>query len=410
MGGVETSRSESRATVEPFVGISATGRRMSFSLDASLVATVSSESDESDVSPRLAAASSVFASNNRFQFDSGASIQQRTVNSPFLEADTVLDSSSTERVVTLSAGPRYEQRFDRTLVGASYTVGTTSSSETDNSSSVVQAAAVQVAHLLPNPRWLVGTRIETQHTAFDSAPSALSQTLRVITRYELRNNLTGQVTLGRDLIDVDNAETDIEDTLWAVGVNWLIGRQVVVDASYAERTFGRQPNIAIAFNGRRSSVALSWTRSLGLSAVADNIEFGFDSAAVEGNGLEAGDESGQATDSGDTVADADTSDVSFLPLFQESRNINEIVTLTYSLRGRVSVFSTSLSRVEQENLVSADRSTSTLLNVSLSRQLTRASQVVLRAAVGESEQFGETTDVRSDGSSSRVGVFWNFLF
>lgn len=401
---IESSSSESSVTVTPFVGVSATGRRTTFSLDASLVARASNDTDESDISPRINAASSIYSENNNLQFDSSATVQQRNVDSPFLENDTLFNSSTTERVVTLSAGPQYQQNFGRTSVGASYTVGTTASSDTDNSRSVVQAAVVEVVQLLPNPQWIVGSRISSQHTGFESSPSSQSRILSVYTGYQFRKNLTGLLSAGRELIDVENALTDTDGNIWAVGVNWRIGRRVVVDASYTERAFGRQPNLSITFNGRRSTVALSWTRDLGISSVANNIQFGGENLP-EANELPVDQQTGQVIDPDSSSSTTlDPADLSLLPLFQESSNINENVTLSYVLRGRVSTINASVSRVHQDNLVSAESIESTLLNLSVSRQLTRASSVLLRAS------FGDTTDDRTDGTSSRIGAQWDFQF
>ena len=407
-GESDISSSENRFTVTPSIGIRASGRQASYSVDASVVAIASSESEESEISPRLAATSSVFSVNNGLQFDSAASVEQRPVNSPFLQTDTVFGSRSTERVTSLSAGPLYQQSFGRTSLAASYSVGTIDSSETDDSSSIVQAGSLEVTQLLPNPQWVIGSRVDSQHTNFESAPSALSRTVALFTDYQFRNNLSGRVTVGRDDIEVDNALTDIDGNLWGVGVNWILGRRVTVDASYIERSFGRQPNVSVLINGRRSSVGLSWTRNLGISTVADNTQFGLQNASADSLNTEP--ETGQTVAQDNINTIANDAGLSSLPLFQESRNINETLTLSYTLNGRLSVFTASLSRIDQENLTSVERSESTLLEVSLSRRLTRASTVIVSAAGGESRRIGDVENTRSDESSSTVGVLWNLRF
>lgn len=388
---------ESNTTVAPFVSLLSVGRLTSFKLDARVVANKSSLSGESDVRPILSANSSTFSSSKRLRFDLGASVEQRAVNSPFAEDDTLFSPSSREQVFTGTAAQLYKQRFGSTRIGASYSVGAIKSSETSDSGSVVQTFSFQSKTPLKIPKLGVGTIVNAQHTAFESAPSVVSGNVSMFATYALSRKLRGIALVGREVIDVDDEIVERTGSNWGLGIIWEPGNRLVFEATYLERNFGRQPRLAVSLNGRRSSVNLAWTRSLSILAASENSVQILDQAEIDNEG-----------NFDSTPVDTNTVDENLLtlPFFQESRNINENVTLSYKLNGRLSVFTASVSRVNQDNLFSDTRLESTLLNLTLSRDVSRSSKITLRLGAGETD----TSQGTDEESRRRIGVRWNYIF
>ena len=392
----------SNATITPFVSLTATGRRSSLNLNARVTATASSDSDETDVRPQLSAVSRVYSEGKQLRFDSSASIQQRTVDSPFIDDEDLFNSSTRERVISLSVGPSYQQRFGRSLIGVSYLLGASTSSETDDSRSVVQTAEFESRSLPFNTQLVIGSQISAQHTAFDSDPSASSGIAFIFAEYPLRKNLLGTFAIGRDFIEIDDNLADLDGTAWGGVLDWQPNSRLNVNASYAERSFGRQPALAISLLGRRSSVELSLTRTLGIFAGSNATSIFSGTLDSEINGSPDGGNIG-GTQGGGFVPPS-------VPLFQESNNINDRIRLSYSLFGRVSIATVSVSGIQQDDLITAESSKSRLLELSLTRKFSLSSTVVLSAATGRTEQDNQDDmGVNSDEEVTRVALSWRVL-
>ncbi len=400
VGDAEES-TESVATVAPFISIYATSRRSFASVNARLIGRGSSESGQSEVQPRLAATSSIYSESQRLRFDAAASVVQRTVDSPFLQDETISTASSRERVVSVSAGPSYDKQFGSTKIETSYKIGAISASETDDSRSVVQAVSFNLERQTSVQDLAIGTRINSQHTAFESASSASSSSLFVYADYEFQRNLFGRVLVGRDFVDVNNDSFINDANVAGVGMVWQPGRRLKIEASYLERYFGRQPKILMGIDGRRSSIALSWSRDVGISGA-------FEQAIVGVGGGTPIDSS--ATELSADDVELDSAGVSPLILFQESQKVNEIVTLGYTIRGRVSTFNTSVSTVHQEDLLTAENARSNLLEMSLSRKISLSSTGSIRLARGETHRDNDESDMRTEDSIRRIGLRWNVVF
>lgn len=398
---VEDADNESKGTIAPFISLRSQGLQTSFDVTASVVASASGESGDSDLRPKLLANSRRISKNKQLSFDASAVIERRIINSPFENSDNLFDSQSGENVVGWSLGPSYRRQIKNTTLGAAYSIGGAHASDTDDSRSFVQTASLLTRSQTPMKKLIAGTRLSTQHLNFESASSASSGSVQVFLDYEIRKNLNGEILVGREFVrGVDNFE-DTGGNQWGVGFAWRPSKRLTFEAAYVERYFARQPRVVVSLDGKRSSVQFSWTRELGTSAISE-----FDLNKLETN--TGASDSSTAEENNSPAGDA--TDITRVPLFQEFAKINELISIAYSINGRVSGFTASVSSRQQTDLVSTEQTDSTLLELSLNRQISQSSSATVTFTTGESELIRGGSIDDSKQSINRIKLGWKMLF
>ena len=236
-----------------------------------------SESEETRIDPQLYLTSDTRVIDKHVFFESRIQYRQVDLDPDRISTDNVVASDGTADSVQLQLSPYFRHNLNGLAdFNARYTysrLAISSSSIADSVGNGLNLTLVKSPDRNPF-HWALGS---TYRTLDQGKEDGFTDSNVVIeTGYFINQDFLVLLLVGKEWVQIESEElvldsgdgtqtltdgsTSTSDTIWETGVIWKPNRRTTLEARYGERGFGRKPTIKAEIKGRRSLVALTWTK------------------------------------------------------------------------------------------------------------------------------------------------------
>ena len=368
--------------LSPYVTASRQTRLLSLTGRAGVVYRDSESESNATVDPDASLLAIATIVDSTLWLDSRARASRQLVNGSVIDDATTLPDEAVN-AYEFAIGPRWQQNLSQSIsASAKYEFSVVDGSGSSNLGSHSHSVGAQISKRLSDGKTQLAIRVEGQRDNFDTDDTSTSELVIGTASFAFKHNLIGRVLAGRDRLENESTEFDESSTVYGAGIEWQPTRHLFVDAEYSERTFGSKPAVSVVWQGRVSSIGLSWSRT---ARISQGLEFG-----NVNNTDPIPDGSSPQSDGGIADLGADGSGTGGFAAFSaESDDVVEEIALTYRLQGRVNSFKAQLSRTEQEQLSSSGGETANKIELDVIHDLTRFIQLGFRISATDGDVVSE---------------------